>query len=172
MSRLKSIVTKMLDIIELYIPMVLFSAVFIMYIVMIFYRYVLKIAVFEINELCQVLYLSSAMLGASYAGRTDSHVIFPLLYDNLRPQVQRIFRMIADVIVVVLCVSLWKPSLDSLIWMTRKKTEVLDISYGWIYGVFMVFITLSTIYHVYNFIKDLKTPVDEKEKPKGIPDET
>jgi TRAP-type C4-dicarboxylate transport system permease small subunit len=163
MGRLKKYITKFLDIIELYIPMALFSAVFIMYIIMILYRYILHKAVFEMNELCQVLYLSCAMLGASYAGRSDSHVIFPLLYDKLHAKGQKILRMIGDVIVCTLCGMLWWPCMKSAIWMARKKTEVLDISFGWIYAVFMIFITLSAIYYFYNFIKDLKTPAKKKE---------
>ncbi len=163
MRQLKKIVTKLLDILELHIPAVLFSMVFIMYVIMIVYRYILRKAVFEMNELCQVLYLTCAMLGASYAGRTDSHVIFPLLYDKLPPKAKKVFRMIADVIVVALCIALWKPSLDSLLWMTRKRTEVLDISFGWIYLVFMVFLTLSAIYYTYNFIRDLRAPAQAED---------
>ena len=83
MNRLKKIIMNLLDIIELHIPVILFSAVFIMYVIMIVYRYVLNKTVFQMAELCQVLYLASAMLGASYSGRTDNHVIFPLVYDKL-----------------------------------------------------------------------------------------
>jgi len=83
MNRLKKFIMNLLDIIELHIPVILFSAVFIMYVIMIVYRYVLNKTVFQMAELCQVLYLASAMLGASYSGRTDNHVIFPLVYDKL-----------------------------------------------------------------------------------------
>ena len=67
MSRIKKAIMKLLDIIELHIPVILFSAVFIMYVIMIIYRYVLNKTVFQMAELCQVLYLASAMLGASYS---------------------------------------------------------------------------------------------------------
>lgn len=122
MSRLKKAIMKLLDIIELHIPVILFSAVFIMYVIMIVYRYVLHKTVFQMAELCQVLYLASAMLGASYSGRTDNHVIFPLVYDKLSAMGQKIFRIISDFIVFALCAAMWVPSLKSTIWMARKKT--------------------------------------------------
>lgn len=130
MSRLKKIVTKLLDIIEIHVPAILFAAVFILYIVMIAYRYLLHKTVFEISELCQVLYVASALTAASYCGRTDSHVIFPLLYDNLPAKVQKAFRMISNVITTVLLVVLWYPTLEEAIWMHRKRTEVLDIRFS------------------------------------------
>lgn len=168
MSRFKKIVTRLLNVLELHIPAILFSAVFIMYVIMIVYRYVLHKAVFQMNELCQVLYLASALLGASYAGRTDTHVIFPLLYDKLKPKGQRVSRMIADVIVVALCVGIWYPTLKSMIWMNRKKTEVLSIPFSWLYAIFLIFITLTAVYYLYNFIKELRTPAAEKKDTEEI----
>jgi TRAP-type C4-dicarboxylate transport system permease small subunit len=168
MSRIKKIVIKLLDALELHIPVILFSAVFIMYVIMIVYRYILHKAVFEMNELCQVLYLSSALLGASYAGRTDSHVVFPLLYDKLKPKGQKVSRMIADVIVVTLCVWIWYPTVKSMTWMARKKTEVLDIPFSWMYAIFLIFITLTAVYYLFNFIKDLRTPAAENKDTKEI----
>jgi TRAP-type C4-dicarboxylate transport system permease small subunit len=172
MSRFKKNVIKLLDIIERHIPVVMFVVVFIMYVVMIIYRYILKKAVFEFNELCQVLYMTCALLGASYASRKDSHVIFPLVYDNIPPKAQKVFRMISDAIIVSICVLLWKPSLEATIWISRKKTEVLGISFGWMYSVFMIFITLTACYYAYNFIKELGTPAvamgeEVKEEPEG-----
>lgn len=168
MSRLKKIVTKLLDIIELHVPAVLFSAVFIMYIIMIAYRYVLHKTVFELNELCQVLYVASALTAASYCGRTDSHVIFPLLYDRLSAKVQKIFRLISNVITTVLLVALWYPTLEEAIWMHRKRTEVLDIRFSWMYALWLLFMTLSIIYCVFNFIKDIKTPATKQGTMAGV----
>ena len=168
MNRLKKFIMNLLDIIELHIPVILFSAVFIMYVIMIVYRYVLNKTVFQMAELCQVLYLASAMLGASYSGRTDNHVIFPLVYDKLNALGQKIFRIISDFLVFALCAAMWVPSLKSTIWMARKKTEVLDISFAWIYSVFMIFMTLSGIYYLVNFIRELRTPVGEKHTSRDI----
>lgn len=158
MGRLKKATTTVLDIIELHVPAILFTAVFVMYIVMIIYRYVLNKAVFEINELCQVLYVSSALLGASFSGRNDSHVIFPLLYDRLPAKVQKVLRMISHVITVALLAVMWYPCLKNAIWMHRKKTEVLDIPFSFLYGLWILFMTLSICYCIYHFIKDCKTP--------------
>lgn len=158
MDRIKKTVKTVLDIIELHIPAILFSAVFVMYLIMIVYRYVLNKAVFEINELCQVLYVASALLGASYSGRTDSHVIFPLLYDRLSARVQKALRMISNVVTVVLLTVMWYPCLENAIWMHRKKTEVLDIPFSWLYGLWILFMTLSIFYCIYHFVKDCRTP--------------
>ena len=81
---------------------------------------------------------------------------------------QKIFRIISDFLVFALCAAMWVPGLKSTIWMARKKTEVLDISFAWIYSVFMIFITLSGIYYLVNFIRELRTPVGEKHTSRDI----
>ncbi len=151
-------VMTLLDVFEIHIPAILFAAVFIMYLIMIVYRYVLNKAVFEINEMCQVLYVASALMAASYSGRTDSHVIFPLLYDRLPAGVQRVFRMISNVITTVLLVVIWYPCLKNAIWMHKKETEVLNIPFSFLYGLWLFFITMSIVYCVWFFIKECVTP--------------
>ena len=160
MKRFKKNITVAVDIIELHIPSILFGAVFIMYLIMIIYRYLLNRAVFELNELCQVLYIACALMSASYSGRTNSHVAFPLLYDRLPPKIQRIFRLISNAITVALLAIMWYPCLDSAIWMMRKKTEVLDIPFFCLYALWLLFMTLSILYCIWHFIRDLRVPVD------------
>ena len=48
-----------------WVKVILFSAVFIMYVIMIVYRYVLNKTVFQMAELCQVLYLQIQVLHLS-----------------------------------------------------------------------------------------------------------
>ena len=164
MEKFKKVIKGIMDTVELTLPNILFSLVFLLYILIILLRYIFNKGVFQFNELTQVLYIGCGLLAASYAGRSDSHVIFPLLYDKMNHKWKRIFRMISDVVVVAIIIILWKPCWENAVWMMRKKTEVLKIPFFYLYLVFMVFITLTAIYYAYGFIRDLKNPNAEEPK--------
>ncbi|MCI5529867.1 MAG: TRAP transporter small permease [Blautia sp.] len=167
MNKLKKIVNTILDIEEIYIPSILFAVVFVLYLAMICFRYILNWKIAPIYELCQVLYLECAMLAASYGGRTDKHVIFPLLYDRVPPRVKIIFRLIADVFVAVLSAILICPAWESVSFIARKKTSVLKIPFSIVYLPFLIFVVLSTFYYIANFVKDLKIFMGKTEEKEG-----
>lgn len=162
MKKITKALKGLLDVIELHIPAILFAAVFVMYIIIILYRYVFNKSVYELNEICQIFYIFSATLAASFAGRSDSHVYFPLLYDRVGPKMKKFFRLTSDVAVAALCGIMYKPCWEAALWMLKKKTQVLHVSYFYLYLVFMIFITLSAVYCVLNLIKDIKTPAAQR----------
>lgn len=166
MKRLKKIVLKTLDIIELYIPMVLFSLVVIMYIMMIWKRYVNRSPISELYEGSQILYMVCAILAASYGGRTDRHAVFPLLYDRVSEKVQHIIRIVGNVIIIATMAVLISPSIESIQFVARKRTSILKVPFDLIYLPFMFLIVLTMLYYAVILIKDIRSCFVKQTAPK------
>ena len=131
-------------------------AVFIMYIMMIVYRYILNWKISELFEATQILYMMLAMTAASYAGRTGRHVVFPLVYNKVSAKMKNIFRLISSAVVVVLAGMMIAPSWESISFIAKKKTSILKVPFNIVYMPFLIFMVLSMIYYVIEFIKELR----------------
>lgn len=155
MEKCKKIIKTLLDVLEVWIPSSIFLAVFIMYVMMIIFRYILNWKIGTLFELTQVLYLMCAMLAASYGGRTDRHVVFPLVYNKVSKKMKVIFRIIGNAIVIVLAAMMIGPSWESISFIARKKTSILKIPFNIIYMPFLFFMVLSLVYYFIRLIKDV-----------------
>lgn len=155
MKKCKMIVKSLLDVLEVWIPSMIFFAVFIMYFMMIIFRYILNWKISVLFEMTQILYLMCAMLAASYGGRTDRHVVFPLVYNKISRKGRNIFRLIADAVVVVLAGMMLGPSWEAIAFIARKKTSILKVPFNIIYMPFIIFMALSMIYYLIKFVKEV-----------------
>ena len=156
MKKIKNIFSKLLDVYELYIPMVLFAIVFVMYVVMIFYRYIAHKQVSTLVEWSQVLYVICAMMAAPYGGRTDKHAVFPLLYDKISKTGQLISRILGSIIIVGVSAMMIHPTIESIQFIGIKKTALLKIPFDILYTPFLIFIVLTMIYYGLRLIKDIR----------------
>lgn len=156
MKKCKKIITTLLDVLEVWIPSFTFFAVFIMYIMMIIYRYVLNWKISNLFEATQILYMMLAMTAASYAGRTGRHVVFPLVYNKVSKKIKNIFRLVSSGIVVVLAGIMIFPSWESISFIAKKKTSILKVPFNIVYMPFLIFMVLSMIYYIIEFVKELR----------------
>ena len=76
MERLKSIVNRIYDAFELYIPIIAFIALVVSYVILIACRYLFKISLGWLNELNIMMFLLCAVMAASYGSRSGDHVVF------------------------------------------------------------------------------------------------
>ncbi len=89
---------KLLDFVEIWVPVVTFALMFVVFVVAIFFRYVLNHPLTWPYELSIILFIWTILFGAGYAKREDSHVVFSVVYDRLSPGKQRISRILAETI--------------------------------------------------------------------------
>ena len=155
MKKCKKIIATLLDVLEVWIPSVTFFAVFVMYVMMIVYRYVLNWKISNLFEATQILYMMLAMTAASYGGRSDRHVVFPLVYNKVSKKMKNIFRLVSNAIVVVLSAMMISPSWESISFIARKKTSILKVPFNIVYMPFLIFMVLSMIYYMIAFVKEV-----------------
>lgn len=147
---------KLLDIIELYIPMAAFAAMFISYVILILYRYVFYQSIQAINEISIVAYSWSAVLCYSYCERKAESVSFSIVYNRLPPKVQRVVRLAGNAFVFVTFGVLLPYAYDFVSFMRIKKTPILKIPFSIVYAPFVVFVSLTFLHYLIKIIRDLR----------------
>ena len=83
MEKLKKLGLVLRDAVEIYIPVTSFVIMFLVFILQIFCRYVLRQPLQWAYEVTVSCYLWTVVLGACLAQRSHSHVVFTLIYDKM-----------------------------------------------------------------------------------------
>ena len=124
----------------------------------IFYRFIRRFRYYRINaftpstvryflvpltwpmELTLICFVWTALLGALLAKRTDSHVVFSMVYDAANPKVKLYVRLGGNLLLFIsFCIALY-PSYDYVVFMGFKKSNVLKIPMDFAFSPFIVFL--------------------------------
>lgn len=136
---LKGTWTVILDLVEKYVPMVVFSILFVAFIIQIFCRYFLVPLTWPM-ELTLICFVWTALLGGLLAKRSDSHVVFSMVYDATKPKVKLYMRLVGNLLLFIsFCIALY-PSYDYVVFMGFKKSNVLKIPMDFAFSPFIVFL--------------------------------
>lgn len=126
-----------------------FSLMFIIMLLQVLTRYVLKFGVPWTDEAARFLFLWSTFLGAAIAQRSNTHIRVSILTDRLKGKAKQIFLMVGDGIDALVSIVI---AIGAILMM--KKTygilaSSIPISYTWIYlslalGVSIILVLLIT----------------------------
>ena len=153
--RPKSILLFLLDIIELYMPMLAFLTIFICFMLQIVSRYFFTPLMWP-EELALIAFLWVALLGALYAKRHESMVSFSMVYDAVGPVAQFWMRMLGNTLIVVLFSLSFKPTLDYVLFMSFKTSGVLGIPMHLAYSCYIIFLIDIIIRYAMDIVADLR----------------
>lgn len=126
-----------------------FSLMFVIMLLQVLTRYVLKFGIPWTDEAARFLFLWSTFLGAAIAQRTNSHIRVSILTDRLKGKVKQIFLIVGDGIDALVSIII----VIGTILMMKKTYGILassiPISYTWIYlslalGVSIILVLLLT----------------------------
>jgi TRAP-type C4-dicarboxylate transport system permease small subunit len=155
--RSKSVLLFLLDIIELYVPMLAFITIFVCFMLQIVSRYFFTPLMWP-EELALIAFLWVALLGALYAKRSNSMVAFSMVYDIASPRVQRLLRIAGSLIIIVALSISFIPSLQYIMFMSYKKSGVLLIPINLAYSCYLIFLVDIIIRYVMDLMHDLRLP--------------
>lgn len=155
MKALKKTGKILLDIIEIYFPMLVFACLFLTFVYQIFCRYVLRSPVSWSYEMGLLTFVWTTMFGACYAWRDNEHIVFSLIYDNRSEKGKCIFDLLGAIIVFVLMVLAIQPTWK-YIMTQRRASSVMKISYKVMYFPFLIMIIDTCFRQVYNAYKAIK----------------
>ncbi len=155
MEKLKNIGLKVLDFVEIVMPVLSLTVIFLSFIINVFARYILGTPVNASYELCLIGLFWCLMLSAPYAARKNNHVAFTLLYDSVNPTGQLIFRMVGAAFMIFCLGIMLYPCYDWVMFMKRKSTAVLKIKMSLVFFPFVIFNLLTLCHMIYDFVKDV-----------------
>jgi TRAP-type C4-dicarboxylate transport system permease small subunit len=154
-SRLASISRVLLDVIEVYVPILAFLTIFICFLLQIVSRYFFTPLMWP-EELALIAFLWVALLGALFAKRSDSMVAFSMVYDVAGPRGQRAMRIFGNLLLAVALSISFKPSLDYVLFMSYKTSGALEIPLSVAYFCYIIFLVDIIIRYVIDIIADIR----------------
>lgn len=155
MKLLKSIGRGIVDFIEIYLPITVFIVMFVVFLINIFSRYVLRDPQNWTFEFSTNAFVIVGLLGACAAYRLEDHVVFDLVYVKRKPRGQALMRIASYVLVIVFLLIALPLSIRSL-WNNRAVTSIMKIPDKYIFSVLPVMMISMIARSVYRLVLDLK----------------
>ena len=155
MRVLKRIAKGFVDFIEVGLPAGVFVALFIAFLINVFFRYVMRNPQNWTFEFSINAFVIVGLLGACAAYRTEDHVVFDLLYTNLSPRGKNILRIIGYAIVIALFAIALPGTIRYLIKL-RSVTSIMRIPLRIVFASFPILLISSIFRSGYRLVLDVK----------------
>lgn len=153
-----------MDVIEIYLPACWFVLLFVAFVLQIVSRYLFNNPLVWPYELAQISYVWIITLGCCYAQRSDDNIVFSIVYETVGEKVQKIFRMLQDILIVGLLGYMIPAVLDFYkFYMTRYST-VFKLPLGFVYFGFFIFQMITICRYAYDLYLCVKRAGREGEK--------
>ena len=155
MKLLKQAARWFVDFLEVYLPIAVFVLMFITFLVNVGFRYILKDPQNWTFEFSVYSFVVVGLLGACAAYRKEDHVVFDLLYAELKPRGQNILRIISYLIVIVSLAAIIPASVKYLLKLPTV-TSIMKIPEGIIFMSFPVLLVSTVCRSIYRLVLDVK----------------
>ena len=142
------------DCVEIYIPVIAFCVLFIVFVMQVFFRYILRDPKPWSMEVTSMCYVWVVMLGACYTQRKRSHVTFTLIYDALSVRWKAFTAFLGNLIIAVAFAVAILPTWKYIQFMAVQKSSVLKVGLNYIYFPYIVFLLLILAYTVMDLYED------------------
>jgi TRAP-type C4-dicarboxylate transport system permease small subunit len=143
------------DLIEVYLPIAVFVALFLAFLTNVFFRYVVKDPQNWTFEFSVNAFVVVGLLGACAAYRKEDHVVFDLLYTRLSSRGQNILRIISYIIVIMLF-SIALPGSIRYLVKLPAVTSIMRIPLRFVFVSFPILLISTVIRSAYRLILDIK----------------
>lgn len=143
------------DAIEVYIPFAAFTTLFVVFLLGIIFRYFFKPLTWTL-ELSLMCFIWTSLLGGIYAKRDDSHVMFTMVYDAVKPLTRTWMRIVGNGLLVVSFLIGLVPSWKYVQFMNYKKSNVLKIPMDIVFLPFVIFLAFMIGRYTIDIVRDVR----------------
>ncbi len=125
-----------------------YAILFLTFIYQVVQRFIFNTPLTWSDELIVILYVFSMFWAGAFLLREKDHVMLDLLYEHLPPQGKRVFAILYSVIIGGLFLWAVPASYSYVSFMMREKTPVLNVPFGVVFGVFILFLLSIGIFYI------------------------
>ena len=143
------------DLFEVYLAVVIFSALIVSIFSEVFMRYVLNNPSPELFELSIYCFVWVIYLGGALATRYNQHVRFDLIYRALPEKGRRVLELAFMTLTNGVLLVLFVPSIRYTIQMYPIKASALRVPWTFLLLVFPIFLALVLIHNFTDIVKDI-----------------
>jgi C4-dicarboxylate transporter DctQ subunit len=155
MKILKRIGWWIVDFVEVYLPIAVFVVMFIVFLVNVIFRYILRNPQNWTFEFSVNSFVIVGLLGACAAYRKEDHVVFDLLYTRLNPRSQSILRIISYVFVIAFFAAAL-PGVVRNLWTLPAVTSIMKIPDKFIFASLPILMFSTVCRSTYRLVLDIK----------------
>lgn len=155
MGHLKRIARWIVDFVEVYLPTAVFVVLFVVFMINIFFRYVVRDPQNWTFELSVNAFVVVGLLGACAAYRKEDHVVFDLLYTRLTPRGQNLMRVLSYAIVIVGFVAAL-PATIRYLWTHPAVTSIMRIPDKFIFASFPILLVSTVCRSAFRLAADIR----------------
>lgn len=152
---MRRVVNFIFDIFEVYLAVIIFSALIVSIFLEVFFRYVLNNPSAQLFELSIYCFVWIIYLGGALATRYNQHVRFDLIYRAFPEKGRRIlelaFTLLTNAVLLVLLV----PSIRYTIQVYPIKASALRVPWTFLLLVFPLFLVLVLIHNFTDVVKNI-----------------
>jgi len=160
MKLLKKAGRAVVDFIEVYLPIGVFVLMFVVFLLNIFTRYVLRNPQNWTFEFSVNSFVIVGLLGACIAYRLEDHVVFDLVYVHRSPRGQALMRILSNLLVIAF-LGFALPSTIRSLANNPAVTSIMKIPDRYIYSVLPVMMISMVARSAYRLVLDLKAFVNK-----------
>lgn len=118
------------------VPMLSFIIVFVTFMLTIFTRYVIRVAIPWSYEVSILGYIYCMFFGSGIAVTRDEHVVFSLIYDKLKPAGKLFCKILYNMVLIALICCAFIPVCKSIFAM-KQITGILKMPYKYIFAPYL-----------------------------------
>ena len=152
---MRKLVNFIFDIFEVYLAVVIFSALVVSIFLEVFMRYVLNNPSPELFELSIYCFVWVIYLGGALATRYNQHVRFDLIYRALPERARRVMEIAFDLLTNGVLLVLFYPAIRYTIQMYPIKASALRVPWTFLLLVFPIFLALVLIHNFTAIVKNI-----------------
>ncbi len=146
-------------------------AMFAVFILQIFFRYVVNMPIGWTNEISVLLWIWIVLFGVGFVVRDEEEIRFDLIYSAVSARTRRVMVIISSVAIVVLLAMALPAIIDYVMFMRVQRTAYLRIPFDIVYSIFVFFILSMIVRHAlaaFNALRGKTEEIDPTKKGSGI----
>jgi TRAP-type transport system small permease protein len=152
---MRKLVNFIFDIFEVYIAVIILSALITSLSLEVFFRYVLNNPSPELFELSIYCFVWVIYLGGALATRYNQHIRFDLIYRSLPEKVRLVLDIVFDLLINGVFLVLLFPAIRYTIQLYPIKASALRIPWTFLLLVFPIFLALVLIHNFTTIVKNI-----------------
>ena len=166
MKTAKKVLGKIMDILGVGFPCVIYLVLFLSFVATIVMRYCFGKALAWGNEVAVLAYMWIMFFGCGKAIENDEHVVFSLVYDKCSPKVQMMLKVFYNILLAVL-IAIAIPSCVKLLLKSKQITGILKIPYKICFAPYIWMLAETVVRSLINVKKAIDEYKNHKHPAQG-----
>ncbi len=134
----------------------LLTAMFLSFVLQIFFRYVLNHPLGWTLEACLITWLWVVFWGSAFLVDDRDHVKFDILYLSARPGLRRILALLSALAILVGFAASFPATVDYITFMKIEKSSTLGIRLDYVFSVYAIFAAAIVVRYAARTVRILR----------------